>query len=476
MRKVSENGDCFQSWKLRFCGRKRCCSRCLRSIHPSEVFPFFPAPPSQALVTLTDTVTKRRKDYWLGEYGTTASREMYHRVIAAWEACGRRFPCIEPDHPSNNADGLRIKEVLGEYWLWAKSHYSTKHLGALKTVFRLLRRFYGTTGANEFGPNKLRVLREEMIRGDAESNPPRRAWSRDNINMAVHRIRHVFKWAAAREMVPASVHQGLCTLEPLRRGSQGVRESAKVGPVPQHLLDATLPRLNRHVRAVVDLQLLTGARPGELLGLRPIDIEIDEEAGIWTCRPEAHKNAHREQERVIYFGPRAQAVLRPFLTGRPTNAFMFNPAEADAVRREALHAQRATPLSCGNRPGTNRSEAPRRRPGDRYTTTAYHRTIQRACDRAFPPTGKLGRSNGETKETWLARLRESGLHEDLGAWRKAHRWHPYQLRHNAATLLRREFGLEAAQLTLGHASAQITDAVYAERDEAKVVEIMRRIG
>jgi integrase len=50
------------------------------------------------------------------------------------------------------------------------------------------------------------------------------------------------------------------------------------------------------------------------------------------------------------------------------------------------------------------------------------------------------------------------------------------LRHNAATLLRREFGLEAAQLALGHASAQITDAVYAERDRAKVIEIMRKIG
>jgi integrase len=74
------------------------------------------------------------------------------------------------------------------------------------------------------------------------------------------------------------------------------------------------------------------------------------------------------------------------------------------------------------------------------------------------------------------RLKNEGRWEDLKAWRRSHRWHPHQLRHNAATLLRREFGLEAAQLTLGHASAQITDAVYAERDRAKVIEIMRKIG
>jgi integrase len=42
--------------------------------------------------------------------------------------------------------------------------------------------------------------------------------------------------------------------------------------------------------------------------------------------------------------------------------------------------------------------------------------------------------------------------------------------------LRRVFGLEAAQLALGHASAQITNAVYAERDRTKIVEIMKRIG
>jgi len=45
----------------------------------------------QALVTLTDSVTKKRRDYWLGEYGTPQSRECYHRVIAEWEADARRF-------------------------------------------------------------------------------------------------------------------------------------------------------------------------------------------------------------------------------------------------------------------------------------------------------------------------------------------------------------------------------------------------
>ncbi len=36
----------------------------------------------QAIVTLTDSVTGYRKDYWLGPYGSTENRELYHRVLA----------------------------------------------------------------------------------------------------------------------------------------------------------------------------------------------------------------------------------------------------------------------------------------------------------------------------------------------------------------------------------------------------------
>jgi integrase len=68
------------------------------------------------------------------------------------------------------------------------------------------------------------------------------------------------------------------------------------------------------------------------------------------------------------------------------------------------------------------------------------------------------------------------MRAELREWRQRHRWHPHQLRHTAGTLIRREFGLEAAQLALGHSSARVTDAVYAERDMARVIEVMKRIG
>ena len=63
----------------------------------------------------------------------------------------------------------------------------------------------------------------------------------------------------------------------------------------------------------------------------------------------------------------------------------------------------------------------------------------------------------------------------MEAFRAANRWHPHQLRHTAATELRRRFGIEAARVVLGHRSAAITE-VYAEIDQGKAAAIMGEVG
>ncbi|MDX2199608.1 MAG: site-specific integrase, partial [Phycisphaerae bacterium] len=432
---------------------------------------------AQAIVTLTDSVTKKRRDFWLGEYGTPESRERYHRIIAEWEANGRRLPRPAAEQTdSEHPDQLKLIMLLRSYYRFAKQHHEYGELRSFVAAMRLMKRLFGHTPAAEFGPKKLRMLREEMIRGDASAVPPRKPWARKYINQQVQRIRRIFKWAVAQELVPAAVHQGLSTLEPLKRGRCAARENPKVGPAPVDIVNKVLPLLSKPVRALVELQLLTGARAGELVELRVRDIEIDERSGVWSYRPHEHKNAHREHDRLIYFGPRAQEILRLFLDERETNAFLFSPSEADADRRTELSARRKTPLSCGNRRGTNVEDHPAKKPGDCYTTNSYRRAIEYACERAFPPGGELARQDGETVARWRERLKKARKLDNLNEWRKAHRFHPHQLRHSAGTLIRREFGLEAAQLALGHASAVVTDAVYAERDHDKVIEIMRKFG
>lgn len=41
---------------------------------------------SQAIVTLADSATEKRRDYWLGERGFRESREAFHRLIVELKA------------------------------------------------------------------------------------------------------------------------------------------------------------------------------------------------------------------------------------------------------------------------------------------------------------------------------------------------------------------------------------------------------
>jgi integrase len=312
-----------------------------------------------------------------------------------------------------------------------------------------------------------------MIRDDEEGG--RRGWGVTYTNAQVRRLCRLFKWAASQEIVSANVRVELLAVDPLRPGRCEARAGRVVKPVPVEVVEQTLPYMARPVAAAVRLQLLTGARPDEVLSLRPCDIDPSGGDGVWVVRLERHKTQYMGHERVLFLGPKAQAVLEPFMD-RPPGAYLFCPAEADAERRATRAAARTTPLSCGNRAGTNRKPEPKRTAGERYDARAYYRAVQYACDVAFPPPAPLAKRDDETREAWRKRLASTGLKAALDAWRKEHRWFPYQLRHTAATLYRREHGLEASALVLGHASARVTDAVYAERDQSKVAEIMRRVG
>lgn len=122
----------------------------------------------------------------------------------------------------------------------------------------------------------------------------------------------------------------------------------------------------------------------------------------------------------------------------------------------------------------NRKRCPKRSAGDQYTTASYRRAIHRACDVAFPPSGVLARREGESAKRWQARLSPE-QRKQLKEWQSQQHWSPNQLRRSTATEVRRQYGLEAAQVMLGHASANVSQ-IYAERDMAKARDVMRQVG
>ena len=371
----------------------------------------------QAVVTLDGRVV------YLGPWKSAASRREYDRVVGEWMARGRSAPA----DPSTE---ITVSELLVRYFRWAKAYYrgGSREVEQIRFAVRPLRKLYGTTPACEFGPLALKAVREEMIQADI---------CRNEINKRMGRLKRVFAWGVENELIPALVHHGLQAVRGLSRGRSDARESEPVKPVPEAFVDAIEPHVAPQVWAMVQLQRLTGMRPGGVTTMRTCD--IDTSGAVWIYTPARHKTQYRGHSRTIHLGPRAQQILKPWFRTM-LEEYLFQPKEAADWLREQRAARRKTPLSYGNRAGTNRRKKPQRVPGQVYKVGAYGRAITRGCEKADVPS-----------------------------------WHPHQLRHNAATWLRKEFGLDAARVILGHRSPTITE-LYAELDADKAAEIMGRVG
>jgi integrase len=101
----------------------------------------------------------------------------------------------------------------------------------------------------------------------------------------------------------------LSTVAGLRRTA--AKDPEPVGPVSDAEIDAALPFMPPPIRTMVQLQRLSGCRPGEICLLRPLD--VDRSGDVWCYHPQTHKTQHKGLERHIFFGPQAQQLLRVWL-------------------------------------------------------------------------------------------------------------------------------------------------------------------
>lgn len=309
--------------------------------------------------------------------------------------------------------------------------------GALAPVLALC----GDTSAENFGPNRLRQIREWFLthpvelgaRGTAQAHKVAR--TRSGINKSLVRIRRVWKWGVSREMIGPEVLMALQALEPLAIG-QGAPEAKPRLAVSRADVDAVLPHLAPMHQAMVRLQQLTAMRPGEVCAITTPEIE---RAGktTWYYRPGAHKNAHRGKGRSIALNTLAIQILLPWL--RADDKPLFSPALRMAERAEIKRQNRKTKVQPSQ--AARAVANPKNPPGDRYTTHAYGAAIRKACIRA-------------------------GVSP----------WTPNQLRKLAANEVLRLGGQDLARALLGHPDAETTRRFYLESEREKAAHAASLLG
>lgn len=475
-------------------------------------------------------VTIAGRDVYLGKFGTKDSRAAYQRAIAEWLASGE----VQARKRTSGGPELTVDALIARYW----EHLERKHGADVAPVrcesdalaFRVLHALYGPTPAAEFGPRALKAVQAKLVRDGTPRRDRRRVQpkglSRKEANRRVQRIRRMFRWAVAEELVPADLHHSLAAVEHLVRGELGAREQRRIQPVPWEHVEPILAHVSAEVRAMIELLWITGARAGEIVQLRPCDIERGE--GTWTFRPTRHKSEHRGIVREIPLGPKAQEVLRPFLERVPQpepDAPLFSPQCAEqerSVRRRIFRRTPMTPSQRRRRPKKRRQRAP----GNAYDVASLRRAIERGVEQAncVRRRDALRRvfldAYGPAASCWidplLANLPALGWPKEIGVEPIARLeallarvdraaaaagdeirpttdvlrcrsldalralplipcWHPHRLRHSAATRIRAEFGIEAARVVLGHTSPGVT-ALYAEVDREQARRVAQQVG
>ena len=363
------------------------------------------------------------KDIYLGVFNSKESQEAYERLVAKFF-----LGSLDVDRDSLQLARLAIMYVEFARGYYLKDGVPTSEVQAIQMALKPLVKLFGREKIHAFGPRKLKLVRESMIQ---------LKWARTTINQAIQRINRMLRWASENEYADSSIYQSCRTMTGLRRGRCEAKESEPVQPAPVADIDAVELFVARPVWSMIQLQLCTGMRPGEVCIIRACDIDVS--GPVWEYRPETHKTAHHGRQRLVFIGPKGQEILRPYMATTDDNGYLFRPDLAENARNRLKRAGRKTPMT-PSQAQRQRKEAPKRAPGKRYQRTSYTRTIARACKLAGVPE-----------------------------------WSPNQLRHNAATNLRKIHGLEGTRTVLGHSTTDMTQ-VYAEIDFDKARKIMEASG
>lgn len=414
------------------------------------------------------------KPVYLGRDEAAAEKQRL-RVLAEAKGGSRR--------PTGR--GVTLLVLAAEFIEHADGYYRkadgtpTSEATLLRRALTPLLRLHGETAAADFTPAMLESVLLAMANGSWMDDRDRargcKAWCRNQINKNLERVRRAFRWGVKRGLVPGDVYRDLLTVDGLQKGRSPARETADVPPAPDWAVEAIRATASPQVWAMVQLQLWSGMRPGEVCALRPWDIDATGEAvarllrspvpdlgRCWAYLPgygerggTDHKTAHHGGERIVPLGPEARAVLAPFLDGRAPDAFVFSPAEA----REARFAEQRRRRKSRVPPSqySRRKLRAKRRPGERYTASSYANAVARAIRKANAL--EAARAAAEGRDPVVIP-----------------HWHPHQLRHNAADRIERRFGEKVAALVLGHSDPRTTRRHYLTRDLESAFRAMSEAG
>jgi integrase len=229
------------------------------------------------------------KRIFLGLYGSEESHKEYSRIITERKS--------NPTFSLCGARNVTLDEVAIAYLDHAERQFDKSHYDNYQTALKFATDLYGHRPVDEFSPLKLRTVRDEIIRTRGSK------CCRNTINRFVDRIRTALSWGVSMELLESRIVDNLRKVKPLPKGTLGTFDHKKRRPVPVNVIRRTLPYLPLVLRAMVQIQWLTGCRPSEIFRMRVGEIDRDYAPGLWGYTPAHHKTEqHTDDDKIIPLG------------------------------------------------------------------------------------------------------------------------------------------------------------------------------
>lgn len=281
-----------------------------------------------------------RQEVYLGPYDSPESRKRYGELIAGLQA---ETTLQAESAPPAKRLGKTVNELVLRFTVERLPEYSNAEQHCLRTAMRVLCNLFGETMVGDFGPLKLRAVRSAMIQGDTTAEKPRKPWSRSFTNKQVKRLKMMFRWGVSWELVPVTVADALVCVASLTANETNAAESRPRRAVSDADIAAVRAALRvRKNRDILDLLLLTGCRPSEIIGLTGGDIERS--GDVWRCELRSHKTRHKGKRRVVFFNLDAQRILLKYMHADPSRRLF-------ATRRDSFgHVIKAACIRAGVEP------------------------------------------------------------------------------------------------------------------------------
>lgn len=244
----------------------------------------------------------RGRIYWRGKfrdlpgkYKSAESWAEYHRLCAVINQTGE-FP------PKETVQAEITMRELGVLYLRAMkikfgkdSNEPTYRSYAIRDCNKL----FSSMPAKEFLPPQLKAVRAEIIKSGCV---------RRTANKRTQQLIKMFQWAVEEGYAePAQWHR-LQAVETIQEGQFGAVDRPKKQPVPDDLFARTLDLLRPEQRDAIQVLALTGMRTGELLAMRPQDVDMT--GRHWFYTTSRHKTAKKTGATTILIPEPAADILR----------------------------------------------------------------------------------------------------------------------------------------------------------------------